>query len=454
MAEEAEEVGAFPWLTEGNVIQLPLSPRFRYDVTALYADDLYDIIWVGTSSGLLSFDGQIWTRYGYREYVVPGPDSTGLEVTMTAEDIAREVSPFDDSVRIATLAENIDTYNELNGRMLSSGESVYIYSHNTGGAIHSIGKVFGDLHVGTEYSLEKQTPEGWEPVNIKGLEHQRVEGIYDYDGQAYYVASGGVGVETKGRREFIVMFVKWLPTLDLDMYYGFISYVHNARGLGTFGVSAIYLSYGTIDYTDDAGNPIGSGSPFEFSLAVSYGTSLNSRVKLGGTVKVIHSHLANIGAGREKGRGIAWDFAVDAGVLVKLTNRLQLGSAISNLGPDITYIDADQADALPRNLAVGLSYKLWDTPYNTLVVQTEMNEMLVEPYEIKNAIYHAGAEYWYSEFLALRAGYKYDKVGEVKHLTFGAGLQYAAARFDLAYVPSSVDSPLANTLRISFSLMF
>jgi len=448
-----------PWLFEGNEIRLPYSPEFRYQVTALYADDVTGMVWVGTESGLLTFNGQTWVRHGYEPFTVPAPDSTGQEVVLTAREIARQRMPMADSARIAALAENIDYYNELNGQPVKSGETIFVYNHNTGSSISAIGDVFGELYVGTEYSLEKWSTGYWLPADVGDLQRRKMVDVYDFDGQAYYVGTGGMGIETKGRREFVMMFVKWLPTLDLDMYYGFASYVHHARGIGTFGISAIYLSYGSITFTDAEGQIIGEENPFEFSLALSYGTSLNSSLKLGGTVKIIHSHLASIGAGKEQGTGIAWAVAVDAGMLLKFTDRMQLGAALTNLGPDISYIDAAQADPLPRNLGVGLAYYLWDTPYNSLVIQGELNKMLTNlnkgiGTELENAIRHIGAEYWYANFLAVRGGYKYDKEGQVKHLTFGAGLQYGTARFDLAYVPSSVDSPLANTLRISFDLAF
>ncbi len=442
------------WLVQGTVIQLPYSPIFRFDVTALYADDVTGNVWVGTTSGLLLFNGQTWRKYGYDTFIVPRPDSTGTVVSMTAKDIAREQLPYGDSARIEALAENIDDYNDLHGQSATSGQTVFVYNHNTGSEIRTIGSVFGELYVGTRYSLEKYNSGWWEPSELGHLDRQPFVGIYDFDGQGYYVASRGIGIEAKGKREFIMMFVKWLPTLNLDMYYGFISYVHHARGLGTFGISGIYLSYGSIAFTDAEGQPLGEENPFEFSLALSYGTAVNSRLSLGGSVKAIHSHLSSIGAGKEEGSGIAWAFAVDAGILFKITRRLQLGTAVTNLGPNISYIDAAQSDPLPRNLALGLSYRLWDSPYNSLIVQTEMNEMLTTPYRIRNATYHFGAEYWYARFIALRAGYKHDDEGEVKHLTFGASLQYEMVRFDLAYVPSSVDSPLANTLRIAFSLGF
>jgi hypothetical protein len=110
----------------------------------------------------------------------------------------------------------------------------------------------------------------------------------------------------------------------------------------------------------------------------------------------------------EQGEGIATAFAVDVGIQYKLSDRFQFGAAITNVGPNISYIDAAQSDPLPRNIAIGLAYKLWDSRYNKLVVQGELNRMLVG-YEnfghgIETAIRHIGAEYWYSNLIALRGG--------------------------------------------------
>lgn len=455
---ESEEPAADPWLVEGNIIQLPYGPRFRYDISDMTVD-LYNTLWVGTTAGLLAFEGQSWKAYGYVKFIVPPPDSTGGGGPLTARQIAERAYWLTDSAQIDILAANIDDLNELNGRAVAPREEVFVYRHNIGAAIYSLGLVYGELHVGTEYSLEKKTAAGWQPIRPLGMRRQQMIAAYDFEGQAYYIGRRGIGLESKGRKEFVVMFVKWLPSLDVDMYYGFVSYVHHARGLGTFGLSAIYLNYGAIQFTDETGQDIGEGHPFELTLVGSFGTSLNSNIKMGGSVKFIHSRLSEQGVGMEQGEGIASAFAVDAGILYRFTDRFQFGAAVTNVGPDIKYVDAAQSDPLPRNLAVGLSYNIWDTPYNRLTVQAELNKMLVDldrslRREMENAIRHFGAEYWYSNLIALRAGYKYDKEGEVKHPTFGAGLQYQAARFDMAYIPSSVDSPLANTLRISFSLIF
>jgi len=476
VSEDAvEATPTYPWLVEGNHILLPNSPRLPFEITAIHVG-LYGDVWVGTTAGLLSFRGDAWTVYGYDRYIVPSPDSS--DDSMTAEAIAREFLNTTDSVKIGILAENIDVYNELGGKPSQPGDTVYVYQRNLGSAISAIGTVGGELIVGTEFDVLRKTSSGWGPIEISGMRQNpvgnsparwnkgshpvrrsRLVAVYEHKGEAHYITDSHITVESGGRDEGVLMVAKWLPDLDVDMYYGYLSFVHNARGLGTFGLSLIYLTYGSIQFTDETGTVIGEESPYEITIAGSFGTSLNSNLKLGGTVKLIHSHLSSIGAGEEEGEGIAWAVAFDAGMLLKFAGRWQFGAAITNIGPDIKYVDAAQADPLPRNLAVGLSCRVWDTPYNRLLIQGELNKMLVGlnqgiGRELEYAIRHIGAEYWYADLIALRAGYKYDKEGVVKHLTFGAGLQIHPLRIDMAYIPSSIDSPLANTLRLSLSGMF
>jgi hypothetical protein len=132
---------------------------------------------------------------------------------------------------------------------------------------------------------------------------------------------------------------------------------------------------------------------------------------------------------------------------------------LTNLGPNIAYIDLNQSDPLPRNLAVGLAYKVVDSPFNRLTVTTEVNKELVGiddsfREELREAILNTGAEYCYGTYVSLRGGYVYDKVGDVKNPTFGAGLQYDQFRFDFAYIPSSKTSALSNTMRFSMTGRF
>jgi hypothetical protein len=75
--------------------------------------------------------------------------------------------------------------------------------------------------------------------------------------------------------------------------------------------------------------------------------------------------------------------------------------------------------------------------------------------EMKEVILAFGAEYWYNNTFAARAGYfneSQDK-GNRKYLTLGLGFRYQVFGIDFAYlVPSEQDHPLKETLR--FTLHF
>jgi len=164
---------------------------------------------------------------------------------------------------------------------------------------------------------------------------------------------------------------------------------------------------------------------------------------------------------------------------------MTLGLALTNLGPDISYIDVSQADPLPRNLSVGLAWKMVQSQYNEVLFTVEANKSLADreksiledfrdvvanpqdelkgfffnPFtlgglskEFKGVIINGGIEYKYSSFIAFRGGYIHDEEGEVNTPTLGFGLSYDAFKFDFAYIPSSDDVPLANTMRFSLSV--
>jgi hypothetical protein len=256
------------------------------------------------------------------------------------------------------------------------------------------------------------------------------------------------------------MFAKWLPELASDLYYAYASYVHHLEGWGTVGGNITFLNLGTSERTDETGQFIGEFTSYDAALTLSYGTKFSPTLALGMSAKFIYSNLADVGAGREKGSGTGTSFAVDAGMIYQTPfRRLILGAAITNLGPDITYIDADQSDPLPRNLAAGFAYRLFDSPYNRLTLIGEVNKELVGVdddlnTEFQEAIWNFGIEYWYGSYLAGRAGYIYDQVGAVETFTFGGTLQYSNYHFDFAYIPAREDLALSNTLRLSITARF
>jgi len=282
-------------------------------------------------------------------------------------------------------------------------------------------------------------------------------------------------------KQITFMHANWLPGLTSDLFYEFLAFRMSIEGVGTIGFNVVYLDLGEQNRTGEQGEDLGKFSSNEFAISASYGTTVTDNLAMGVTLRFIKSNLSPVGAGSELGSGQATAFAFDVGLLYTFpffNRRLNWGMNVSNMGPKISYIDAAQADPLPTNLKTGLAYKLIDQKYNKLTITADINKLLVTPRGEKPAdpFYKAiitswyddkpfqreldkitrsiGMEYWYSDLIALRAGYYQDIEGNVNYTSFGAGLKYSLYGFDFGYVAATEGHPLANTMRFSLTVSF
>lgn len=289
------------------------------------------------------------------------------------------------------------------------------------------------------------------------------------------------GLAFQRGHEISLMHANWLPQFQFnDMYFDFAAYRQYVEGLGTIGGNVTFLNLGEQQVTLEGGpEVVDTFNSFEFAVTLSYGTKLTENLGIGVNLRYIRSNLSSVGAGSEKGNGKANGYAVDLGVLYHPAwfSRLSLGANLSNLGPKIAYIDADQADPLPTNLRMGFALKIIDQKYNRLTLAADVNKLLVRRYkdgtsdpfykavftswtdesfdrELEMMIRNVGVEYVYSDLIFLRGGYVYDKKGKVNYATFGAGLQYSLYRFDFGYVAGGEDLPLSDTMRFSLTIGF
>ena len=288
------------------------------------------------------------------------------------------------------------------------------------------------------------------------------------------------GLGFQARNEFTLMHTNWLPQFRLsDLYFDFVSYMHFVPEWGTFGGNIVFMNYGEIIQTDEVGTVKGTFTAYEMAATGAYGSQVTENLSLGVGVKFVYSHLSPLGAGQEKGSGIASVFAFDIGVLYKWRRfpGLQLGANLANMGPKISYIDRAQADPLPTNLKFGLAYKLIDQEYNKLTFTCDIDKELVtrdedgtDPFyialftswyndggfmsskELEEFIWHLGTEYWYGSLVGLRCGYWYDDLGKVYPFTAGFSVQYGVYRFDFGYMTAGENHPVTDTMR--FSLTF
>jgi hypothetical protein len=208
-----------------------------------------------------------------------------------------------------------------------------------------------------------------------------------------------------------------------------------------------------------SGDKIGEFKSWEMSGVVTFAIPLTENLGVGLSGKGIHADLAPANLTLEKLDGTGSSVAVDAGVLWKLPSyKLNFGAALTNLGPDITFIDQEQSDPLPFTLRLGVAYNPIASEVSNLLVGFDLEQSLVwlidsDTKTRRSEIYHVGAEYRYINLLAARLGYIYDKDGDFKDFTYGLGFIYnGKVGIDYANVPQA--QTLDRVHRWSVSVAF
>jgi hypothetical protein len=430
----------------GKLLRIPYLIDLKFAVTDMEVDS-HGALLIGTENGLFRYAEKKWTRLGYRDYK---PDSA-----ITIFDLAMQ-RVRNDSSRAERLAENIKIANELVSDTILAGQNIKIYANPAGSHINDIEQIDNRVYFATKSGVIYYDG-SWARYTAEGLGVKDASAIRKRGGDVWIMVDDRIFVRAGAKSEVAMMHVNWLPELANDIYYEFFSYVRHVEGWGTVGGNITFLSYGKITRTDEGNNILGDFSAFDVAMTLSYGSALSSSLSGGLSAKVIYSHLSSIGSGKEKGSGTSTGLALDVGLMYRLNRRTNLGLAITNIGPDISYIDVAQADPLPRNLAVGLAWKMIESPFNKVLLTAEANKSMVAmgdgfSQEIKEVVLNGGIEYWYGSFIAFRGGYIYDQEGEIKTPTLGVGLAYKLFKFDFAYIPSSDNVPLANTMRFSLSI--
>jgi len=439
-------------LTVGQKINLPYYPAFPAKILTL--DTMDRSVWIGTEGGIALFDGETFYHFGYKEY--------RAEQRIAIKDIAGQFVPDGSPEKVDRLAAMIKNYNGLQTDFVEAGNSVMVYANALGSPIHSIAAPFSRrAFIGTSYGVVEFNDGGWSRFPKAELAKTPAHTIKAESGEIWFATSDKVYILARAMKQFTFMHSNYLVQLADDLYYEFFSFVYPTGEWGTFGLGVTFLSFGSQERRGEYGEDLGQFNSYDMAITLSYGTRLMQDLAAGISARYINSHLADVGAGQEKGKGVGFSFAVDGGILYDINRRATLATTVTNIGPEIAYIDADQADPLPSKLAVALAYKLVDSPFNKLTIVGEADKLLVDlnddiKTEIQEIIPHLGLEYWYSNYVSLRTGYIYDKVGVQRYFTLGFSLQWTNYRFDFSYVPSSNEqyNRMGNTMRFSMNLGF
>lgn len=299
-----------------------------------------------------------------------------------------------------------------------------------------------------------------------------------------------------------ITYTPWLKDLVPDIFLAYLSgyYRFGQDTSQAISASLRYFSLGDIQYTDIQGQSLGTGMPREFSFDLGYSRRLSRYLSTGIGLRYIHSNIASgVSGSQSADYKPANAFSADLGVFYTNTkeideyrfNNFSFGAVLSNLGSRVSYSNLYK-DFLPANLGIGAAYTAKMDEFNKITFAVDLNKLLVptptdtstdpgviklDPHRDKSVVssifssfgdapfseelreinVSVGAEYWYQNQFAVRAGYFYeDKTkGDRKYLSVGLGVRYSMLTINASYlIPSGngvTRNPLSNTLR--FTLM-
>jgi hypothetical protein len=303
-------------------------------------------------------------------------------------------------------------------------------------------------------------------------------------------------VFNESRSGIALSYTPWLRNLVNDMNLAYLTGYHQLDDKQALSGSLRYFDLGSMQLFDEGGGSAGSSNPNEFAVDFGYSRKLSDywsgAVALRFILSDIYNGIASVDL--EAGTSYAADVAFFYNKKFYKNRKYSTisgGINISNIGSKISYNAGDIKDFIPTNLRIGGTYSTEIDKYNKLGFSLDLNKLLVPspvidttvtgvpvlsnlgnqdvgpiegifisfadaPHgfseELSEITISLGAEYWYSNQFAVRAGYFYEPAtkGDRKFLTFGAGLKMNVFSLDFSYIYTlKRTSPLENTLRFT-----
>ena len=269
------------------------------------------------------------------------------------------------------------------------------------------------------------------------------------------------------KRDASMTHAQLVPDLASDVFHDYFAMAFPVKNVGVFSGSFLYLSYGQSEARGPSGEDFGSFRSYEFAPAISYGVELEHQIGIGMTFKYVRVQLAPDLPFLPPGAGTGSTVAFDFGALWKVPgNRVNVGAALQNMGPDITFIEGDGSpgsdpvkDPIYRNLKLGVAGTVYNQNSLSVLLLGDFNQLLVKG-EIRDTsgavtrrygkpIWNGGGELAYhmnDVGVALRGGYVQDTDGSISDPTYGLGLSYKVLRVDFASIPQAEDKNTGTKL--------
>jgi hypothetical protein len=240
--------------------------------------------------------------------------------------------------------------------------------------------------------------------------------------------------------------------------------------LGTFGVSFMLMDNGELERTEPVDlsvDPKGYivGETFnvnQFAVGIAYGHEISDKFSVGGQIKYAYQDLGSADVliqtvekadTLQDEKNQEGTIALDFGTIYYTGFKdLRLAMSFRNFASSVKY--AYESYELPLTFKVGLAMNVLslmgpEDGIHSLEVAVDA----VRPRDYTERI-HLGAEYWFKDLFAIRAGYKfnYDEGGFSAGLGLNPSISGLNFKFDYAY--TSFGEIFGSVQRISFGFSF
>lgn len=187
----------------------------------------------------------------------------------------------------------------------------------------------------------------------------------------------------------------------VEFDYDFGSYIHDVPGLGVLGLSFGMLHTDDMPVTDEY-HPNGTGEYFSYAdyfMGLTYARALTDRFAMGGTVKYIQEDLDDLSTK-------SW--LIDIGTHYNTGFKtIRFAVSIVNFGPNLQPAgekengESYQDFSPPTVFRFGIALEPYQTAMHKVTTTMQVNHPVDNAEDI-----NLGAEYWWQELFALRAGFR------------------------------------------------
>lgn len=209
-----------------------------------------------------------------------------------------------------------------------------------------------------------------------------------------------------------------------NKYFDDLSSKQFAGSINAFGLSfAVGLNTTSVTGIEVRTKPGEAESTFDanyFSAGLSAAYSISNSIKIGASAKYLYESLFSSDAS-----GMAFDLGI---ALSNLFDGFTVGASVRNMGSMNNL--KDEPSKLPTDILAGALYNFKLEAFN---LDVSANAGIQKYNGEDSAQLHSGAEFLYSNTVAVRFGYMSGF--EAKSFTTGFGLKWNKLNIDYAYVP-------------------